>query len=251
MALTLVFAGCCTAVVADCEHEDDLIGYMCAAKPQTVTTDVAVHMVAVAAGAEHSVSLAHDGTVYTWGDCDHGQLGHGHSSAVLQRGDDWTDAAGPPPATVPPQQLTAGFPSNPGGRVALVAACQQHTACLTATGEVYSWGRGDFGRLGHGDETTQWQPRRIDSLADTRCIGLECGMFTVTPTTCFLPVCASTSLWTAGSFFCSSSSPITLVCVDGGHHSRRRALDRRLPPHPCQRADGRSGHAWLARGPLT
>ena len=38
-----------------------------------------------------------------------------------------------------------------GRRVVQVACGHQHSVALTLRGEVWSWGRGDHGRLGHGD----------------------------------------------------------------------------------------------------
>lgn len=45
----------------------------------------------------------------------------------------------------------------------------QHAAVLTSSGEIYSWGRGGFGRLGHGNVEPQRTPRLIEALADTPC----------------------------------------------------------------------------------
>ena len=36
--------------------------------------------------------------------------------------------------------------------VAKIAAGGWHSAAVTAGGEIYTWGRGEYGRLGHGDD---------------------------------------------------------------------------------------------------
>ena len=46
-----------------------------------------------------------------------------------------------------------------------------------ATGEVYSWGRGDDGRLGHGDNNWKYVPRRVKSLAGQRIVFVNCGSY--------------------------------------------------------------------------
>ena len=48
----------------------------------------------------------------------------------------------------------------------VVGACcgDRHTMALTATGEVYSWGGGNKGKLGHGDEQNESAPRRVEAL---------------------------------------------------------------------------------------
>ena len=40
---------------------------------------------------------------------------------------------------------------------------------LTSSGAVYSWGRGDCGRLGHGDEDDQLLPKRVEGLQERVC----------------------------------------------------------------------------------
>ena len=36
-----------------------------------------------------------------------------------------------------------------------------HSLAIGKNGEVWSWGDGDYGKLGHGDSTTQKQPTQI------------------------------------------------------------------------------------------
>ena len=64
-----------------------------------------------------------------------------------------------------------------GLAVASVCCGGQHAAVLTAAGEVYTWGRGGFGRLGHGDAQTLKAPRRVEGggLAGVACAQVACG----------------------------------------------------------------------------
>ena len=43
-------------------------------------------------------------------------------------------------------------------RAVAVAAAVHHSLVLSAAGEVYSWGCGGFGQLGHGDRERQSPP---------------------------------------------------------------------------------------------
>ena len=51
------------------------------------------------------------------------------------------------------------------GVVISVSARNNFTACVTKGGEVFTWGRGRYGKLGHGDESDQETPKRIEALA--------------------------------------------------------------------------------------
>ena len=42
-----------------------------------------------------------------------------------------------------------------GFRIRDVDAGSNHSAAVTSSGELYTWGLGEYGRLGHGDNLTQ------------------------------------------------------------------------------------------------
>jgi len=56
-------------------------------------------------------------------------------------------------------------PSMQDRRIVSVASSYTHCLALSPEGEVYSWGRGNFGALGHGDEGARVEPCRIESLS--------------------------------------------------------------------------------------
>ena len=42
------------------------------------------------------------------------------------------------------------------------AACgSSHSACITAEGQLFTWGKGRYGRLGHNDHENQLKPKRV------------------------------------------------------------------------------------------
>jgi len=55
-------------------------------------------------------------------------------------------------------------PSMQGRRIVSIAASDRHCLALSCKGEVYSWGDGNFGSLGHGDRCPRFVPSRIESL---------------------------------------------------------------------------------------
>ena len=48
-----------------------------------------------------------------------------------------------------------------GKHIRDIACGSSHSACITSNGELYTWGQGDNGRLGHGDNVTQTRPRLV------------------------------------------------------------------------------------------
>ena len=97
----------------------------------------------MAAGDVHSMVLTADGQVLTFGWSYHGQLGHGDEENQFV-----------------PKRIAA----LERVRVCQVAAGGEHSMVLTADGQVLSFGRGDDGRLGHGDEEQQLVPKQLLSL---------------------------------------------------------------------------------------
>ena len=97
------------------------------------------------AGAAHSLAITADGAVWIWGWGYFGQLGHGDEQRQLL-----------------PKKIEA-FSSQ---RVAAVSAGAVHTLALTADGAVFTWGKGESGRLGHGEDLSdQLLPKKVEMWA--------------------------------------------------------------------------------------
>lgn len=107
-------------------------------------------------GCEHLIAVTATGSVYTCGYNSRGQLGHGttvHSS-------------------VP--RLIQSLASR---KVVKVACSYYHSIVATDEDELYSFGRNDYGQLGHGDTADKAKPVRIDSLRGSRVLALSCGQY--------------------------------------------------------------------------
>ena len=116
--------------------------------------DAGIERASLACGDYHTAAVTSDGAVYTWGRGEHGQLGHGDENN--QHTPERVEAL----ASVGVRALACG--SN-------------HTAALTSDGAVYTWGYGDNGELGHGDDSNQHTPKRVEALASTSVRALACG----------------------------------------------------------------------------
>ena len=169
----------------------------------------------ISCGYNYSYGVGVDGSCWSWGSGAHGVLGHGHSNDCFQPtrvkvpGDHAvsfvscgyshaaviTDAAGL--MTVGRGEDGALGLGKEGGKldkntlqhvtaltnIAVVnASCSLgerhgHTLACTGDGEVYSWGDGYKGKLGHNDQESRDTPTRIDPsvFGGEFVVGVACG----------------------------------------------------------------------------
>ncbi|CAM9243477.1 unnamed protein product [Chrysoparadoxa australica] len=94
--------------------------------------------VQVSAGAFHSAALMESGRIFQWGFNRYGQCGNGHKENTISS-----------PLPVCLDHLAA--PGSDMGKPVSVCCGRHHSALLTSTGRVYSWGSAMFGKLGQAD----------------------------------------------------------------------------------------------------
>ncbi len=100
-----------------------------------VSVSSLVNAVSVAAGQYFSLALASDGSVYSWGYNNDGELGDPNA---------FTNETVPVQVSLP--SLNAG--NSPG--VTQIAAGNSHSLALTSDGSVYAWGSDALDQLGDG-----------------------------------------------------------------------------------------------------
>jgi len=101
----------------------------------------------VACGERHGLALCASGALWSWGRASHGQLGWSGgqtSDGVHQSG----------------RVLALAT-----RRIIEVSAGGLHSLAVSDTGELFSWGAGRDGKLGHGDTQPQPVPKRVEALA--------------------------------------------------------------------------------------
>ena len=113
-----------------------------------------VKKVAVHSGGKHAMALTVDGRVFSWGEGDDGKLGHCSRMSIDK-----------------PRLIEA----LKNKRVRDIACGSSHSAAITSSGELYTWGCGEYGRLGHGDNVTQLRPKCVKALAGHRVVQVACG----------------------------------------------------------------------------
>ena len=95
----------------------------------------------VAAGGLHSLLLAEDDAVYSFGCGSRGQLGHGDTE---------------------PQAVPRRIKALEGQRIVQVACGHEHSLVLTGDGGIRSFGRGSLGQLGLGDMSDKSVPTVVE-----------------------------------------------------------------------------------------
>jgi alpha-tubulin suppressor-like RCC1 family protein len=103
--------------------------------------------VAIACGAKHDAVVAADGTLWTWGVNDQGQLGTG----------DLTDRRTP---------VQIGKDTDWAG----VCAGMLHTLAIKRDGTLWAWGTNGACQLGLGDRTTRVVPTQVGADPDWACV---------------------------------------------------------------------------------
>ncbi|XP_064984347.1 ultraviolet-B receptor UVR8-like [Musa acuminata AAA Group] len=167
----------CTAAVAEPRENDGTIStsrlwvwgqnqgsnhprlYWGAFNPNTVICQVSC-------GSVHVVALSEDGLLQAWGYNEYGQLGRGFTSEGLQGArilNAYARFLDEPPELVKIRQVACG---------------EYHTAAISEDGDVYTWGLGSMGQLGHcspqsGDK--ELLPRRVVALDGITVKDVACG----------------------------------------------------------------------------
>nr|ABR17254.1 unknown [Picea sitchensis] len=109
----------------------------------------------ISAGASHTVALVAGNLVCSWGRGEDGQLGHG-------------DAEDRPMPTF--------VSALDGCEITSVICGADHTTAYSDSRlVVYSWGWGDFGRLGHGNSSDLFIPHAIKTLQGLQIKQIACG----------------------------------------------------------------------------
>lgn len=137
---------------------------------------VFIKKVAVNSGGKHCLALTADGdgmysqiivlcsflqqnfflqiTVYSWGEGEEGKLGHGDRLSYDK-----------------PKLIEA----LSGVSITDIACGSAHSAAITSSGNLFTWGKGRYGRLGHGDSEDQLKPKLVEALIGYRVIDVACG----------------------------------------------------------------------------
>ena len=195
----------------------------------------------VACGEYHSCAVTLSGDLYTWG-------GGSYNFGLLGRGNDMSHWV--------PKRLIG--PSE-GIHVSSISCGPWHTAVVTSAGQLFTFGDGTFGVLGHGDCRSVPIPREVESLKGLRTVRAACGVW---HTAAVVEVMVGSS----SSSNCSSGKVFTWGDGDKGRLGHGDKEARLVPtcvaalvePNFCQVACGHSltvaltttGHVYTMGSPV-
>ena len=165
--------------------------------PKKVEALAGQHVIAVWAGGYHSLAITAGGGVWSWGLGEHGRLGHGddqnqllpkkieafagqrvvavsagdrHSMAITADGGVWSWGRGGSDQLGHGDQQNQLLPKKIEAmaerRVVAMSVGGVHSFAITADGAVFTWGKGEDGCLGHGEDlSNQLLPKKIEAGA--------------------------------------------------------------------------------------
>ncbi|CAN6444048.1 unnamed protein product [Victoria cruziana] len=212
-----------------------------ASHPKLVSALSSMNVELVACGEYHTCAVTLSGDLYTWGDGTHnfGLLGHGNEVSH------WV-----------PKRVNGPLEGTP---VSSISCGPWHTAVVTSAGQLFTFGDGTFGALGHGDRKSVSVPREVESLKGLRTVRAACGVW---HTAAVVEVMVGSS----SSSNCSSGKLFTWGDGDKGRLGHGDKESRLVPtcvaalvePNFCQVACGHSltvalttaGHVYTMGSPV-
>lgn len=124
------------------------------ALPRIIKGLAAARIERVAAGAAHVLALSQHFQIFSFGQGSQGALGHS----------DLEDRDSP---KLVEDLWCAG--------ICAIDAGDFHSIAAAVDGRVWTWGRGKYGRLGHGDSENCLGPKLVGSLSETPIVGVAAG----------------------------------------------------------------------------
>ncbi|XP_077241344.1 PH, RCC1 and FYVE domains-containing protein 1-like [Tasmannia lanceolata] len=179
--------------------------------PKPLESNVVLDVHHVACGVKHAALVTRQGEVFTWGEECGGRLGHGvgtdviqprlveslatyntefvacgefHTCAVTMAGElyTWGDGMHNTGLLGHGSDVSHWIPKRVSGpleglQIASVTCGPWHTALVTSSGQLFTFGDGTFGVLGHGDRESVAYPREVESLMGLKTIAVACGVW--------------------------------------------------------------------------
>ncbi|PSS28730.1 Ultraviolet-B receptor like [Actinidia chinensis var. chinensis] len=179
--------------------------------PKALESTMVLDVHNIACGRKHAVLVTKQGQVFSWGEESGGRLGHGveedishpklidaltgmsielvacgeyHTCAVTFAGDlyTWGDGTHNCGLLGHESEVSHWIPKKVRDlhediHVSYIACGPWHTAFVTSAGQLFTFGDGTFGALGHGDHCSTGIPREVGTLRGLRTVKVACGVW--------------------------------------------------------------------------
>ncbi len=124
--------------------------------PEKISSLVNIFITNVTCGWDHCLALDNKGRVLSWGSGQNGKLGNGNEENVA---------------------MPCYIPLLENIKIVKISAGSEHSACISEKGVLYTWGHGDGGRLGHGDNAQCLLPSPVIAIGMMNAVpvDLHCG----------------------------------------------------------------------------
>jgi alpha-tubulin suppressor-like RCC1 family protein len=124
--------------------------------PEKISSLVNIFITNVTCGWDHCLALDNKGRVLSWGSGQNGKLGNGNEENVA---------------------IPCYIPLLENIKIVKISAGSEHSACISEKGVLYTWGHGDGGRLGHGDNAQCLLPSPVIAIGMMNAVpfDLHCG----------------------------------------------------------------------------
>ncbi|XP_030483993.2 PH, RCC1 and FYVE domains-containing protein 1 isoform X2 [Cannabis sativa] len=179
--------------------------------PKALESTVVLDVNSIACGSRHAVLVSRHGEIFSWGEEAGGRLGHGvemnvsqpklvdtlsgtnielvacgeyHTCAVTISGDlyTWGDGTQSSSLLGHGSEVSHWIPKKVCGimegiHISYISCGLWHTAVVTSAGQLFTFGDGSFGALGHGDRSSTSIPKEVEALRGLRTMRVACGVW--------------------------------------------------------------------------
>ncbi|VFQ74350.1 unnamed protein product [Cuscuta campestris] len=125
--------------------------------PRVVESLEGIHVKSVSCSEYQTYALTATGELYKWGD----DISSADSQSDNRKRSYWL-----------PHKVSDGLD---GIKISSVSCGEWHTAILSISGQLFTYGDGVFGALGHGNTKTLPHPKQVESLEGLRVKYVSCG----------------------------------------------------------------------------
>jgi alpha-tubulin suppressor-like RCC1 family protein len=138
-----------------------------ASKPNYVKSFFNIPVIFIAAGAYYSLAITHDNNLYGWGEARMGQLGLGVKTRMVRtpthisvrESNEAVSSKNVSTVSVKDENQRL---DTEEAKIVYCSAGLGHTVAISEEGELFVWGFNNCGQLGVGDQTSRWEPVRVE-----------------------------------------------------------------------------------------